>query len=470
MLLPWWGGNSKGDFVVLKTYIGKSHFVRYERGEDEFFGTLNITGPKAILELHSFSKPTGLVRDEDIVVQLEDLNYATLRNNIHSPGTQSSYNGTRYFSRTNSNEIIVGFRPWRKDDVIETLDFTFSDTNGAFVSPEIQSAIMTPCEKQTPDGVVFSTTVGADVIKVYYTIHMSFETGYFAPGSVRCSVNFEQGKPFSEVGEFIGALRTFFSLAFGIEAAFADHRIKPLKDNELTLRDGRKVAKFFNLIWPGARDEEEKIEGAITPRSFLRSWGAEDREAFSKSLVFWLDRWKDWRGPAVGMMFALREQNTFENYRLINACKWLESTPGAKQKTIHEKSRLKVVIDAATKAAEDQGLVLGSRLKGSINALQTESRRAWVTRLVNKISHLSSRLDKEKMIEDVMTGFTLRGKFAHRKFDHEDNDSFGQYVRQTRAVECLAFLLLVCDLPLPNDHSRVFNPFPFSDYIFHYQK
>ena len=224
-----------------------------------------------------------------------------------------------------------------------------------------------------------------------------------------------------------------------------------------------------HLFWQAALDTEETSkDNTFKSYSLFRSWGSKDRKVFSDSLAAWVERWEDWRGPAAASIYALSEENNFDGHRLINACKWIETTPGGQQVKVHERRLIRKIVDTAEQAAKELGIDFGRRLENAIFQLRSESRQALIERLVGEVAQSISVTQVDEWVKDIVAAFGLRGSFAHAKFYHEDDEEFGKYVRATKAVECLGFLLMIKDLPLPKDFQRVFDPYVLTSYIFDY--
>jgi hypothetical protein len=263
----------------------------------------------------------------------------------------------------------------------------------------------------------------------------------------------------------LSIIRTFLTMAAGIEVKTRDYWIVPEKNHEQSLLGGGAAPASFRLIWPNGSKVQLQEANGLRPISVLKCFVEDDRLSTSKCLSSWMEKWATWKPAFLGLLIATRKGNTFDPNRLLNACKWLESTPGTKQQELGNQKELEEIANAADGKASDLGFDLSERIHGAIKRLGTESRNKLFIRLIDSAVAKDDAQLKKRFLADLHKAYRLRGRFAHSQFDHSSDGKFGEYVRCTQAVEALAFLLLYRNLPVPNDHNWGHGPNNFTEYL-----
>ena len=361
--------------------------------------------------------------------------------------------------------MILGFRPWEEDDRIKEFHFKLSNTNGLLEAPDIRRKITTSKLGELPDATIIEARSGDATVTISYSYSLDWRDDNYSVSDAHGCVKFARPQSMEEVSKFVAVLRTFFTMAAGIEVRIGDYWIVPDKYQEQPLLGGGTAPALFQLIWPTGQTEVAEENRGHQPTSVLRCFEEVGRISTSNCLTFWMENWATWSPAFSGLLLATREGNTFDTNRILNACKWLESTPDAKQLKLKNKHELQKISEAAIEKARDLGLDLSDRIRGAINQLRTESRNELFKRLIDLTVKKDDPLLKERFLKDIHKAFSIRGSFAHSKFDHTSDNEFGDYVRCTQAVEALAFLLLYRRLPLPDDHHWGHGPNNFTEYL-----
>lgn len=448
-----------------RTYFGKTLLCRADFEGKGIPGRISFSPERVAVKLVGFEDFVYFKGGESVPLRLEDNQYCTAKPFITSPGTSSSALNICHYLEFDARQVVLGFRPWVEADRIKEFHFSLSDTNGLLEAPDIRRVIATSKIGDQPDTRIIEASSGGATVTVSYSYSLDWRDDNYSVSAPHGCVKFENPKTMNEVSEFVAVLRTFFTMGAAVEVRTGDYSIVPHNEHEQPLLGGGTAPAAFQLIWPSGKVEQFDEDEVHRPTSVLRCFDNDDRKATSDCLAFWIENWAAWKPAFSGLLLATREGNIFDTHRVINACKWLEATPGAEQLRLDNQNELQQVANAAIEKAHKLGLDLSERISGAIRQLGTESRNQLLERLVDRAVKKDDPCLKKRFLRDLHRAFAIRGSFAHRKFDHTSDDEFGDYVRCTRAVEALAFLLLYQRLPLPDDHFWGHGPNNFTEYL-----
>lgn len=448
-----------------RSYYGKTLLCRADLEGKGIPGRISFSPEKVNAKLVGFDEFVCIQDGENIHLRLEDNKYCTATPFITSPGTASSALNICHYLEFDARQVILGFRPWVDDDRVKEFHFSLSDANRLLEAPDIRRTIAASKTGDQPDTRIIETSAGGATVTISYSYSLDWRDDTYSVSAPHGCVKFEDPKTMDEVGEFVAVLRTFFTMAAAVEVRTGDYWIVPHNEHEQPLMGGGTAPASFQLIWPSGKAEQVDEDEVHRPTSVLRCFDKDDRKVTSDCLMFWMESWAEWKPAFSGLLLATREGNTFDTNRVINACKWLETTPGAEQLKLYKKSDIKQIATAAIEKARELGLDLSDRLPNAMSQLRKESRHQCFSRLVDLAVKRDDPKLKERFLGDLHRAFGIRGSFAHRTFDHASDDEFGDYVRCTKAVEALAFMLLYRKLPLPVDHHWGHGPNNFTEYL-----
>lgn len=448
-----------------KSYSGKTLLCRADFEGKGIPGRISFSPEKVAVKLVGFEDFVHLKDGESVALRLEDNQYCTAKPFVTSLGSSSSVLNICHYLEFDARQVVLGFRPWVETDRIKEFYFNLSDTNGLLEAPDIRRAIAASKIGDQPDTRIIEASSGGATVSVSYSYSLDWRDDNYSVSAPHGCVQFEEPKTIDEVSKFVAVLRTFFTMGAAVEVRTGDYWIVPQNDHEQPLLGGGTAPAVFQLIWPSRKAEQVDEDKVHRPTSVLRCFDKDDRKATSDCLAFWIENWEAWSPAFSGLFLATREGNTFDTNRIVNACKWLEATPGAEQLKLDNRNELKQIENAAIEKAHELGLDISHRISGAIRQLGTESRNQLFERLVDCAVKKDDPCLKKLFLCDLHGAFAIRGSFAHRKFDHTDDDEFGDYVRSTKAVEALAFLLLYRSLPLPDGHHWGHGPNNFTEYL-----
>lgn len=417
------------------------------------------------LNIVGFEKFIHYQNRERIVLQLEDSEYCTIEPMSCSSGHSSNGSSVCNFVTCDVRQAIVGFRPWDDCDRIKEFNFRLSDTNRLFEAPDLKQSILEAEFEEPPDAKIVEASASDKSVTITFGYLLTWQDGRFGISDISGRVQFRDAVRIEDLSDFVALITTFLTMASGVAVRIGNFSIVPDKNDEQTLVNGGTFPAAFKLIWPSGTLAQIDSSSQIRPSSVLRCFDEAERKSTCDCLVFFIDHWKTWRPALLGLCLARQAGNSFDRNRILNACKWLESIPGAEQLDLEIEHSLDEIARAAEEKASELGLDLGERIKGAIKRLGTESRNEFLSRLIDQAVTEDNTTLKQRFLRDLHKAFRIRGNFAHRKFDHAGQEDFEDYVRCTFAVEALAFLLLFRSLPLPDDHHWGHGPNSFTEYL-----
>lgn len=428
-------------------------------------GRISFSPERIAVKLVGFEDFFHFKNGDNISLRVEDNQYCTVKIINASQGSHQSALNTCHYLEFDARQAIIGFRPWEENDRIKEFYFSLSDTNGMLEAPDILRAISASEIGNQPDTKIIDATSDDATVTVSYDYSIDWRDRKYSASAPHGCVKFRRPKTLDEVGEFVAVLSSFFTMGAAVEVRTTDYRIVPHNEHEQPLLGGGTTPAAFQLIWPGAKTEQLDDDSFPRPTNVLRCINEDDRKATSNCLAFLIESWATWKPAFSGLLLATRERNVFDNNRIINACKWLESIPSAKQRSANNRNELRQIASAAIQKSNDLGLDLSDRITGAIKQLQTESRNELFERLIHCTVKKDDPHLKNRFLGDLHRAFSIRGSFAHSKFSHKNDEESREYVRCTQAVEALAFLLLYQELPLPEDHHLGHGPNNFTQYL-----
>jgi len=435
---------------LIENYHGQTLLCRTTYENKEITGRISFDPNSITIRLVGFEDFLYVRDNEEVHLQLENNRFCTVTPFWTSSGTHSTATYRSHYLDIEARQVITGFRAWTHNDRVKDIHFGFSDTNRIFEAPDIRKKISACAIGEDPDTKIISASIGGVKITVSYGLSRSWSDDRYLSSEPYGHIEFEEERAIGEVGEFLGMLHTFLSFSTGLAVRTKNYSLNAHENREVPMMGGGSVPERFYLTWPSKSLDQDKHHKYRRPTSVLRCFNENDRKSTEECLIFWMKNWKKWKPAFHGLHLATMEGSKFETNRIINACKWLDSTPGAQQEKVNDETELGKISNAAIKMAESLGLDIKDRLLGVISCLRTESRNSLLQRLIEKA--VKDPDSRKNILKDIQKAYGIRGSFAHSKFYYTSDNDFGDYIRCTQAVEALAFLLLYRELPLPSDH------------------
>ena len=447
-------------------YHGRTLLCRADYQGRPIPGRISFSADAVTVKLVGFEHFVHFEHGDTVLLQLEDNCYCTAIADPTSPGINQTATDLCHSVKFDVSQAIIGFRPWKEADRVQEFYFRLSDVNGVLEAPDIRRMITATKVSEHSNSKIIEACSGDATITISYRLSFGWPDDFYKVDDFHGCIRFTSAKTVEEISEYVALIRTFFTMAAGVTVSTKDYWLVPDSNHEQPMLGGGVALAPFQLLWSGGEHHLSRVPKTSKPTSVLRSWTIEDREAVSKCLAFWMDNWNKWKPAFQALFLATYAGNTFDTDRVINACKWLETTPGTEAQKLGIEGELKKITEVAQSKAKELGLNLDRRIAFAIEKLNSESRRDVVKRLIDIGVAVGDEKLKKRFRSDVNKALDFRNRFAHDTFDHENNEDFGNYVRCTMAVEALAFLLLYKSLPLPADHHWGHGPNNFTEYLF----
>lgn len=176
----------------------------------------------------------------------------------------------------------------------------------------------------------------------------------------------------------------------------------------------------------------------------------DERKAFVSCLVEWFARNEKWEGAASAMMDAFSLDDVMSPTRLLNATKWIESTPGTAAKQAIEETHVVALSSLLSRHAIRLGYEqIRGRLKNSLRRISEEQNTDRFARLVAVLKDtFGDQVVGDDLAAWVSEAFTLRGKVAHRPIIRQTDKEYELFAKAVHAAECFAYLMLISELPM----------------------
>ncbi len=419
------------------------------------------------MKLVNFEEFFWVQENSPIVLELEDYSYCTVMPIHLTNGTISAEAGRIHYCEFDALQVIVGDRPYENEDRIKELHFRLSDTNSILLAPDIMNQIAQSTISDDVNFTIFETNLDDALICISYGATISLPIQTHTVGEPHGCIKFNNSKTIEEIHGFLETLHTFFTMAAGIPVLTLNHSITLDQNGHEPATGVETIPEHFQLIWPRKIPLEQKI-GTLKPAGILRCWENEDRDLMSNCLKKWFELQKDWAKAFQGLFMATYEFSNFDHNRIVNACKWLEATPRFKKLENEkiDKNKLKAIRCAAIQKAKeldinDQSIKL---LESAINNVKTKTQKERLESLVGA-TNITDEQRQERLVKDVKEAFYIRGSFAHDTFSFKSSEDFSKYVQCVQATEALAFLLLLNELPIPENYEIIKSPNHFTGYL-----
>jgi hypothetical protein len=338
-------------------------------------GILELSENSAQCIFSNFSEFFHISEDRHLHADLETMQCATFTKFFASPGSIAAGEKVIFRSKVYAHEVIIGPRPWATTESVKTIQLDFEEDLSCLNAPDLINQLIAPADKLSPVQTLAELKIDGAKITIFIGASSIGLSGYFKPHGYNFVVEFDEGIPLESCGETISMLTAFVSFAEGRYIAPKNPQICPTSATAAA----NSVPEKFDIYWPKVPQPDHV--NAERFLQVLRARDQDDRVVFGACLKLFCAGWQVWRGPIFGMISAMQSENVFGNSRLVDACKWLESSPGAEQESFLSKDQRLPILNAAKTAARDLGLDINDRLAGMISLLGKESRKDWIVRL-----------------------------------------------------------------------------------------
>lgn len=450
-------------------------------------GRLCISDKRMRLKLSCFDEFFFIKTEEPISVDLEDASVATLFDCISSgPGGSSRHDRKVYFQTIIPNAVLIGADQWNANKLVRCATFGFIGSNVPLLTTDIIDLKFEYPSPETAEAhqdkasgerdvvtvdygktTILNVTVANLEVRVWCSVSRSHgpfqETIKIDP---RVTVDFHLGVSVHEYLVIICDIVGLFALSIGQPSRPYNIHVNALSSVEIEATaksHDYPESHSARYVWPKMQvDRSRAWPGA----SVLQVLNTEEREATKAVLVAWINRRAEWRAAYALMMGALRLQNEIGADRLMKAFAWFEAIPlDEKSKSVSSKQADEIAA-AAIKEASALGLVSQTdRIKSSLKKLAKEPLTERFQRLIESLEdQFGKKLVPSGLEQDCVKAIRFRGAAAHGGLNLDEN-RFDEFSRCVHAVECVAFLLMLRDLPISDGATDRIRGNSLMDYL-----
>lgn len=415
-------------------------------------GILRIDDDGIEVRLTSFDGSFVVDETEAVVLAVADATVVSLHSVYTASAvgfTEGAGGRTVHTQDIGANYAIEGASAWMTGSTLRQASFVVPGADGLLRHDETYRSVLASRMGSAPIVDLFRVRVPPVTISARYS--MSGAVGAVAPARVWpvVTMEFDEGIGFERFLAEAFRLQGFLSACLARPLAIADVSLFTLTGEEYAAASAaeRSEARFGLRFVPGERPAGD---GGWIGRSFASLHDDGERAAFEACLAEWLETWDGWEAANLLMMRALSLADTASPERLLNASKWLESTPGAGARPALSQED----VDSITAAAVAEARALGhgelqERVRGALSYIGGESNRNRWQRLIAEVgSTFGADVVDDRLLDDLRMASRLRGSAAHSHLEVGGGSDFRDFIAAVAAVECLAYLLMLKRLPV----------------------
>ena len=418
-------------------------------------GTVLLAEERIRTEIYSFQDHFHIQGEKPVFVQTETNDIVSLHSNITTiPGTRSRFGEpqrTTYRQEIASNIAIVGHDAWEAKDCVKRVIFRVRHTRDLMHHRAKVDALGRSKYPKEENFNLFGDTVEGMTLRARYaaTYGMDFD----APTDFWPSFEIEFDEP-QGIEEYIRHVLTyvqFLSFCFGIKLKPSEISIDRLSSADMMAALEKQAYPghhAVHYVWPEAEFDKEDLWVGGSP---VRAWDDGELTSLRACLAGWTKRVSLWKKAYTLMVMSFGLRRSFSSERLISACRWLEEIPIAKaQPALSDDAIAALSAIAGAKAVElGLGQSLRDRIAGSIRRLKAETSEQHFSRLLAMVEDkFGPGILPGDAVGHLKRAISLRGKSAHGHFNPDSDSEFRAFVKATRAVEALCYLLTALGLPI----------------------
>lgn len=457
-------------------------FCREMNSGNGYTGRLSISNHQIEATLLSFEKPSSITTQQPVHLSLDDARIATLLDCLpFAWGYARSPDRQVWKGNVIANSALIGPSPWELARKVRSATFHFHESRVALLAPRAIESRFEHSEDATGnesykftaivDGST-KTLARAQARDLDVHIWSSFSHSLGSQKQVidlvpTVTVDFKRDVSLSHYLSVICEIVALFSLSIGYPATPFDIKISSLSNLEArkALSDGN-FPEVFEARYTWGDQPPPPAYGLWAGGAVLQITHSTERASTEDCLVAWLNRREEWRAASGLMMNSLRRQERMDKERLIGAVTWFENIPMNEYSAAVTSAQLSSITEVAMAEAKRLGLASSEdRLRTAIARLTDESLSQRFRRLIHTIRHrFGSDLVPDRLEADCKIAVDLRGKATHASLGDDEN-LFINLSKAVYAVEYVAFLPMICDLPISESAPPRLRHHPFLEYL-----
>lgn len=360
-----------------------------------------------------------------------------------------------YHQRIVSDFAVVGHDRWLATNSIRSVHFLIDGAGIVFeLDPRQRDLILSKIMQ--PDVWSIFKIQRSDLeaglsYRAAYSAHFNAIDEYPSKKWVSFSVISQAGLSIGSFIEPVLDFVSFFSFCLCRSLRPSDIRIDRLLPAEVdaaVAADAYMGDHRVHFLWEEERGDDQGAKPIESP--FLASNECE-LEALSSCVLQWTERAQEWRKANALMEKCFRSQNVISPDRLLNAHRWLEEIPLAKQLQAITNDDIYAIANAADIAARERGISsdINARIRGAIKMIKKESALQRFQRVVWKIEERINAIQfPQDFVSMLVRSQDFRGKVAHGAFRFKNDEEMECFRNSLYALEALCYLLTAIDLPI----------------------
>ncbi|MBT0671126.1 hypothetical protein HT136_22390 [Novosphingobium profundi] len=374
---------------------------------------------------------------------------------------QSRAGSIVYHEYLRGNTAIVGPETWHEDDRLKCCTFSVEGTDDQLHNNPRFETLLRAVSDEKPSTEVLSLQIGDATISVYYAMSSNRIFNRAPELRPRFAIEFAAGRTLWDTKYLISSIVEFLSASQSRELIADDIKIYRSTLTELK----NKLQEFGDFpyhysVHTFKHEPATKLEYQFFAKSFAYLREDPDMELFKACLKQWLSRGEDWREASALMVASFKLAREMSGARLLAATRWVECIPGnAAAGNMLDEHFAEIVRVAAARAEEFGHKGLEGRIKGSLRSLKSETNRQRLERLVARGMTVLDPLTFEAgpLVTACMFARDFRGKAAHGRVIVKSEQEETEFELAVLGTECLAYLLMLADLPLDEEARRRVN-------------
>ncbi|WAC27870.1 hypothetical protein [Ancylobacter sp. SL191] len=357
---------------------------------------------------------------------------------------------TTYHQTILVNTALVGWEPWLPEYRTRRTVFRVPGADYLMRHRSTFDGMANNKFGAEQDHMAVDATVMGGRVRIYYNASGSMDSDYAKEVWPVVELEFDELQPLQEMRRrVITFLRFLSSLSLNVFTA-GEQIVSHLSHDEWIkeAHEGNNPPDFSVYYYEGRK--RAPVTDARLHGSYALLHDDDERTAFVDCLVEWFARNDRWEGAASAMMDAFSLDDVMSPNRLLNATKWIESTPGAAAKQAMEERHVVALASLLSRHAIRLGYekLLG-RLKNSLRRIAEEQNADRFVRLVAELkATFGDKVVGDDLAAWVAEAFTLRGKAAHRPIISQTDEEYELFAKAVYAAECFAYLMLIRELPM----------------------
>ena len=354
-----------------------------------------------------------------------------------------------FYKNITAGLAVVGDSCWTETTLIKQVDFSCNSAQAIFAD---NNKIKELYDKKSSDknNILFSEEL--DLLKI--TAWCSEKYGVYSHHpqeiNVKFQVSFKQDVSITAYINEVIKFVQFLSYSVGSylnpdDILLSSHLLEEAETNDQAL--------FYysaHYVLPEVNNKESSIR---VWSSMITAENDKELLHFCRCMICWIQRSDKWKNANCLMMDCIALSGEVTSTRLLTAYKWLEEIPILKRHAELNSESLRVIVKAASRAAENLGhRGLNNRIAGSLKSITSESRKQFFERLKKVVGEkVKSNLADQIDLDDLINASRFRGRCAHRYFIPKDQNEFDLLHRAILAIEALCVLISAIDMPISTE-------------------